>query len=275
MRSPKDALESRDPGFLDIEVLQQQPQFASTLANGLAVLGCFGQGDALLGNKELSERLGIAKPTITRLTYTLMGLGYLRRDKSSGKYALGAAVLSLGYPLLSQMAIRQVAGPEMLELACLANGPVSMGMRDRLQLVYVETVVGNESNFTKPGIGSTRPLLRTAMGRALLYGHSQQERSYIYAGLKSVHHADYPSYLAPTERAFKQLKTNGFCTVIGEWQPTLAAVAVPLSVRYNGVPLAFNLTVATYEMDETVLTKKFAPRLMNLVRGVERSLGLS
>jgi DNA-binding IclR family transcriptional regulator len=275
MRSPKDALESRDPGFLDIEVLQQQPQFASTLANGLAVLGCFGQGDALLGNKELSERLGIARPTITRLTYTLMGLGYLRRDKSSGKYALGAAVLSLGYPLLSQMAIRQVAGPEMLELACLANGPVSMGMRDRLQLVYVETVVGNESNFTKPGIGSTRPLLRTAMGRALLYGHSQQERSYIYAGLKSVHHEDYPSYLAPTERAFKQLKTNGFCTVIGEWQPTLAAVAVPLSVRYNGVPLAFNLTVATYEMDETVLTKKFAPRLMNLVRGVERSLGLS
>jgi DNA-binding IclR family transcriptional regulator len=275
MRSPKDALESRDPGFLDIEVLQQQPQFASTLANGLAVLGCFGQGDALLGNKELSERLGIARPTITRLTYTLMGLGYLRRDKSSGKYALGAAVLSLGYPLLSQMAIRQVAGPEMLELACLANGPVSMGMRDRLQLVYVETVVGNESNFTKPGIGSTRPLLRTAMGRALLYGHSQQERSYIYAGLKSVHHEDYQSYLAPTERAFKQLKTNGFCTVIGEWQPTLAAVAVPLSVRCNGVPLAFNLTVATYEMDETVLTKKFAPRLMNLVRGVERSLGLS
>ncbi|MCX7222806.1 MAG: IclR family transcriptional regulator [Burkholderiales bacterium] len=275
MRSPKDALESRDPGFLDIEVLQQQPQFASTLANGLAVLGCFGQGDALLGNKELSERLGIARPTITRLTYTLMGLGYLRRDKSSGKYALGAAVLSLGYPLLSQMAIRQVAGPEMLELACLANGPVSMGMRDRLQLVYVETVVGNESNFTKPGIGSTRPLLRTAMGRALLYGHSQQERSYIYDGLKSVHQEDYQSYLAPTERAFKQLKTNGFCTVIGEWQPTLAAVAVPLSVRYNGVPLAFNLTVATYEMDETVLTKKFAPRLMNLVRGVERSLGLS
>jgi DNA-binding IclR family transcriptional regulator len=245
------------------------------LANGLAVLGCFGQGEALLGNKELSERLGLARPTITRLTYTLMGLGYLRRDKSSAKYALGAAVLSLGYPLLSQMAIRQVAGPEMLELACLANGPVSMGMRDRLQVVYVETVVGNESNFTKPGIGSTRPLLRTAMGRALLYGHSQQERSYIYSGLKSVHPEDYQSCLAPTEQAFAQLKAKGFCTVIGEWQPTLAAVAVPLSVRYNGVPLAFNLTVATYEMDEKALTEKFAPRLMNLVRGVERSLGLT
>jgi hypothetical protein len=46
-------------------------------------------------------------------------------------------------------------------------------------------------------------------------------------------------------------------------------------VRYNGVPLAFNLTVATYEMDEKALTEKFAPRLMNLVRGVERTLGLT
>jgi DNA-binding IclR family transcriptional regulator len=144
-----------------------------------------------------------------------------------------------------------------------------------LQVVYVETVVGNESNITKPGIGSTRPLLRTAMGRALLYGHGQQERSYIYSGLKSVHPEDYQSCLAPTEQAFKQLKANGFCTVIGEWQPTLAAVAVPLNVRYNGVPLAFNLTVATYEMDEKALIEKFAPRLMNLVRGVERSLGLT
>lgn len=275
MRSPKEALEGRDPGFLDMQMLQQQPQFASTLANGLAVLGCFGQGDSLLGNKELSERLSLARPTVTRLTYTLMGLGYLRRDKASGKYALGAAVLSLGYPLLSQMAIRQVAGPEMLELACLANGPVSMGMRDRLQVVYVETVVGSESNFTKPGIGSTRPLLRTAMGRALLYGHTQQERVYIYSGLKSVHSDDYQSCLAPTEAAFKKIRADGFCTVVGEWQPTLAAVAVPLSVRYNGLPLAFNLTVATYEMDAKTLTEKFAPRLLNLVRGVERSLGLS
>lgn len=275
MRSPKETLESRDPGFLDMEMLQQQPQFASTLANGLAVLGCFGQGEAMLGNKELSERLSLARPTITRLTYTLMGLGYLRRDKASGKYALGAAVLSLGYPLLSQMAIRQVAGPEMMELACLANGPVSMGMRDRLQVVYVDTVVGSESNFTKPGIGSTRPLLRTAMGRALLYGHTQQERTYIYSGLRSVYPEDYEKRLAPTEEAIRQIRQHGFCTVVGEWQPTLAAVAVPLAARYNGVPLAFNLTVATYEMDEKTLTEKFAPRLLNLVRGVERTLGLS
>jgi hypothetical protein len=35
------------------------------------------------------------------------------------------------------------------------------------------------------------------------------------------------------------------------------------------------LTVATYEMDEKTIVEKFAPRLLNLVRGVERTLGLS
>jgi len=274
MRLARDALESADPGFLDYDSLQRQPQFASTLANGLALLGCFGQRAALWSNKELSEQLQLTKPTITRLTFTLMGLGYLRRDKASGRYALGPAVLSLGYPLLSQMAIRQIAAPEMLALTQYAKGPVSIGMRDRLQVVYVETVTGQDSNFTKPGIGSTRPLLRTAMGRALLYQHTEQERRHIYKGLRAAQQEEFDKFLKPTERAYEQIKQQGFCSVVGDWQATLAAVAVPLSTAYNGVHLAFNLTVATYAVAETDLQKNLGPRLVHLVRSVERALGL-
>jgi DNA-binding IclR family transcriptional regulator len=203
-----------------------------------------------------------------------MGLGYLRRDKASGRYALGPAVLSLGYPLLSQMAIRQIAAPEMLALTQYAKGPVSIGMRDRLQVVYVETVTGQDSNFTKPGIGSTRPLLRTAMGRSLLYQHTEQERRHIYKGLRAAQQEEFDKFLKPTERAYEQIKQQGFCSVVGDWQATLAAVAVPLSTAYNGVHLAFNLTVATYAVADTDLQKNLGPRLVHLVRSVERALGL-
>jgi len=54
----------------------------------------------------------------------------------------------------------------------------------------------------------------------------------------------------------------------------LAAVAVPLSTAYHGVHLAFNLTVATYAVAETELQKNLGPRLVHLVRSVERALGL-
>src|SRR3990172_4226718 len=114
-------------------------QFATTLARGLEVLRCFTPLEPMLGNKEISVRTGLPKPTVSRLTYTLTKLGYLRHNMRLGKYQLGSAVLSIGYPLLASMSIRQIARPFMKELADHTNGSVSMGMRDRLNVVYVET----------------------------------------------------------------------------------------------------------------------------------------
>lgn len=264
---------STDPGLLDQRSLENHPQFASTLANGLAILGCFRHGQSVLGNKDLAEQLDFSRPTVSRLTFTLTGLGYLRRDEASGKYALGPAVLSLGYPLLSQMTIRQVAAPEMLELSKIAHGPVSIGMRDRLQVVYIETVRGAETNFTNPGIGSTRPLLRTAMGRALLSAHSSDDRTRILARLRELHQEDWRKFAGAMQPAIGEIREKGFCTAIGDWQPNLAAVAVPLRAQFNGVHLAFNLTLPTYETSQDELDRNFGPRLVNLVRNVERSLG--
>ena len=92
-------------------------QFATTLARGLEVLRCFTPLEPLLGNKEISVRTGLPKPTVSRLTYTLTKLGYLRHNMRLGKYQLGSAVLSIGYPLLASMNVRQVARPLMKELA--------------------------------------------------------------------------------------------------------------------------------------------------------------
>ena len=37
-----------------------------------------------MGNKDIAERLGLSKPTVSRLMFTLMGLGYLRRIDKRG-----------------------------------------------------------------------------------------------------------------------------------------------------------------------------------------------
>lgn len=51
-------------------------------------------------------------------------------DPRTSKYSLGPAVLSLGYPLMSQLMIRQIAADQMIKLAAYAGGPVSVGARD-------------------------------------------------------------------------------------------------------------------------------------------------
>jgi DNA-binding IclR family transcriptional regulator len=110
-------------------------KFVTALARGLEILRAFTPTEGLLGNGELVERTGLPKPTVSRLTYTLTKLGYLRHNMRLGKYQLGSAVLSIGYPLLASMNVRQVARPLMKELADYCNGSVSMGVRDRLNMV--------------------------------------------------------------------------------------------------------------------------------------------
>lgn len=267
-------LDEGGPEFLDVATLEAHPQFASTLANGLSVLGCFSNGAARLGNKDIAEQLRMSRPTVSRLTFTLMGLGYLRRDRQTGKYSLGPAVLSLGYPMLSQLTIRQLAGPGMLELARYARGPVSIGTRDRLQVVYVETVQGQESNDTKPDIGSTRPFLRTAIGRALLHAHDEKDRASIIRRLQQIYPTEWEKFSPALDVSFAEINTLGFCVVAGDWRSTLAAVAVPMRGQVNGMSLAFNLTVPIYSTDREHLEKKLGPRLLGLVNTIEYKLGL-
>lgn len=271
--SKKRAADDRDPSALDELTLRNHPSYASTLANGLAVLGCFSGGEPWLGNKEIAERLGLSKPTVSRLAFTLIALGYMRRERQTGKYQLGPAVLSLGYPLLSQLTIRQVAAEDMLELARYAHGPVSVGARDRLQVVYVETSHGKETNATKPGIGSSRPLLRTAMGRALLHAHGEAERAVLERRLQQTMPQEWETYGSGLKHAYRQIEQMGFCIVAGDWRPTLAAVAVPMNHSVAGMHLAFNLTVPSYATDQKQLTRELGPRLVELVRRIEQKLG--
>lgn len=114
-------------------------QFAITLAPGMDILRCFTAVRPVMSNAELAEQTGLSRPTISRFTYPLSRLGYLRNDPATGRYPLGPAVISLGYPLLASLSVRQTARPMMNELARATRGSVSMGIRDRLSIVYVET----------------------------------------------------------------------------------------------------------------------------------------
>jgi len=58
-------------------------------------------------------------------------MGYLAQDQDSGKYRLGSAVLSLGFPLLETFPVRQRARAGMLELAQQVRGTAAIAIRDR------------------------------------------------------------------------------------------------------------------------------------------------
>jgi len=115
-------------------------QFVIALARGLAILQVFSPGDDLLTNAEIAGRARLPKATVTRLTYTLCKLGYLARDPAGTGYRLDPHVLTLGFPVLARMGVRELARPMMQALAEREGVTVSMGIRDGTHMIYVERV---------------------------------------------------------------------------------------------------------------------------------------
>ncbi|WP_144634763.1 IclR family transcriptional regulator [Bordetella genomosp. 13] len=205
-----------------------RPEFVTALARGLSVMRCFqpsahAPGNQALGNQDLARLTRLPKATVSRLTYTLTELGYLRYHPDTGKYSPGYGVLALGFGLLAGMEVRELARGAMLQLAQDTGGAVALGALDGDAMVYLEAVHGSSALYLRLPVGY-RASLDTAMGRACLAGLPRTQRDAVLARLG----AAGPS-AELVERAADELLRDGCCYAIGEWQAGINAVAVPFT----------------------------------------------
>lgn len=205
-------------------------QFVIALARGLSVLQAFEPGEDLLGNAEIAARARLPKATITRLTYTLCKLGYLARDPAGAGYRLDPHVLTLGYPVLARLGIRQLARPLMQALAEREALTVSMGMRDGWHMIFVERVRSSAPVVLQQDIGTRVPIATTALGRGYLAGLLETERAALVVELRAANSAaEWPAIRRRVEREMQRYRRAGYCFG-GDWDAELTGVAVPLAL---------------------------------------------
>nr|WP_232923638.1 IclR family transcriptional regulator [Pseudomonas synxantha] len=246
---------------------EKSGQLVTALARGLELLRCFTPEESVLGNLELSRKCRLPKPTVTRLTKTLMSLGYLRQERHSGKYQLDVGVLGLGYAMLSNLSIRSIALPLMEEMARYAQAAVAMTSRDRLQMVYLDVVQGEGNTTMRRQIGSRLSLPQSSAGRACLAAMPETEREFLLEHIRSKDPANWPTIRKGLERAFRDFEDYGYCLTIGEWQKDVNSVAVPLVHAQYGV-LAFNCGGPSFHMTREKLEDDIGPRLINMVNNI-------
>jgi DNA-binding IclR family transcriptional regulator len=248
----------------------RDPQFATTLARGLDILRCFTPEDTLLGNSQIAARTGLSRPTVARFTYTLMQLGYLRTDPVAGKYMLAPAVLSLGYPMLASIAPRQLVRAPMAELAAHVNGAVSMGVRDRLNVVYVETSRSrNLLSGQLSDIGMTHPMIASAMGHAYIASCSGKVRDALLNTIKVTMPEQWRAFSAALARNIRHYERTGFCVSHGEFLAGFYSVGVPMHAVSARETYMFNCVMPASAVTPTKLETEVGPRLLALVRGIQ------
>lgn len=248
-------------------------QFVTALARGLEVLRAFVPNEGPLGNGEISGRTGLPKATVARLTHTLTRLGYLTFLERLEKYQLGTAVLSLGYATLANLGIRLIARPFMQELADYARASVSMGSRDRLNMVYIEHCRPDAPITLRLDLGSRIPVATTAMGRALIAALPEEERRYLLEHIAAADPKNWPRVRAGIEQAVADYASRGFTVSVGDWQPDVHAVGTAFQPPDGSPVLALNCGGPAFLYDRKRLISDLGPRLVNLVRNIEAVSG--
>jgi DNA-binding IclR family transcriptional regulator len=249
---------------------QSDPSFATTLAHGLDVLAAFRNSPGSLSNAELALHTGLSRPTVSRLTYTLAQLGYLKRD-AKGRFELGLGILAAAYPVLSALKVRQLARPLMRDFAAYAGGTVSIAMPFGLDFIYVETLRTTDAVPHVPDVGFTGSLATTAVGRALLSLATNEEVERYLQTVRAERPDEIEYVRTRTLPDIELCKERGFAVSLGEWRREIFGVAAPLYRTPSGDCLSVNCGIPSFRFSAEQIERECGPRMLGLARSI-RSL---
>ena len=236
------------------------------LARGLAVLAAFGADQVWRSNKQIALETGLPVPTVSRLLRSLIALGYVRHDEGQRKYRLTAAVLGLGYAAIAHGDIRRVIGTEIRDLAESTDTCVTLGMRDRLDVVVVDSHIGSQAMLALDMTPGTRmSLAATVAGAALLSVLPEQEYSYLQKTLESRAGREWPARRRRIAEKISQVRELGFCMSPSEWVPELSSISTPIIVP-GQPPWVLSCTGRTWRMPRVRMERELGPRLMVTAR---------
>lgn len=241
----------------------------TSLARGLSILKAFGPDNRPIGNAEIASRVNLPRATVSRFTFTLTKLGYLNYDDDIGRYSLGPGVLTLGYDVMAQMEIRDIARPYMQELADYADASIYLGVPNGLEFIYVEACRTPASMAIRLGVGSRIPMPTTGMGRAYLAALPEPDREALIAQMAPNFGDDWPTVEAAMRCEIAEAQQRGYALSRGDWiSEANSAGAVIRGTR--GVPVyAINVGGLRSIITTERLEADLGPRVLGVARQIE------
>jgi DNA-binding IclR family transcriptional regulator len=232
------------------------------------VLRCFESHEARLGNLEISNRCGLPRSTVSRLTHTLTRMGqlvYLPRDQ---KYRIGPSAVAMSTSMMKGLQLRNLIRLRLQDVAEHLPGTVGFVIPDRFHLVYLEYARSANALGLHESTGSRIAIASTAAGHAYTAALDADVASALIAEMER----EIPEgarLLKPRIEANRQfLRERGYVVACGLWSPHINGLAVPLwSPQYQTfVVVTIGLLAAMY--DEKRLHKEVAPQILELSAAV-------
>jgi len=195
-------------------------------------LATAGPGGAALA--ELSQAVDLNKATAHRVLGALRFRDFVAQDVG-GNYVLGSAATRLGAQFYSDENLPELLRPTLATLSETVGELVHLGVLRGRHVVYLDKVEPQRAVRVWSAIGRGTPVLRTALGRALLAaGGAGSDVVARYA----------PENPELVERAWAEIESareKGYATEREENEPGISCLAVAL-LRENMPVAAISIT---------------------------------
>ena len=221
----------------------------------------------------MAEVIGIPKPTVSRITATLVSAGFLFRLPDSERFVLTSSVLELSNGFLRNFDIRARARPFLIELAERTALSVHLAVRDRLDMVVIDAIRPRSAVLvSRLEIGSRMSLARTAVGRAYLSALAEPEREKLLIGLQAAEGDDWGHIGSRLTTALRETAEQGFAIATGEWYDGLNAIALGF-IGPSGERYAVNCGGSADQCPRDWLISRAAPALIECIGKIVLEIG--
>jgi DNA-binding IclR family transcriptional regulator len=200
-------------------------QRVASVARALALLDEVARSDAGLGVNELARRIGVNASTASRLLATLEDGGFVERS-SDGPYRLGLKFLALSDRVLGQVDVRERARPWLTWLVQETGETATLSVPGGGEAITVDFVPSSSSVVSMARVGRPSVAHATAAGKVMLAFGDRAVPDELTAFTDRT--ITDPDVLASELGA---VRTGGLAEAVGEREPDLNALAVPVIGR--------------------------------------------
>ena len=254
-----------EPGLL------QDADASSVLGKARIILDAFTVEDDELPLSELVRRTSLAKATVHRLCGELLAWGLLERAGTS--YRLGLRLFELGQRVPRQRILRETALPYLEDLLAATQETVHLAIREGLEVLYVEKIVGHRQVPQPSRIAGRLPLHCTATGKVLLaFGPPSITEQVVQAGLARL---TPRTVVAPgrLQAQLERVRAEGIAMESEETRLGYCSVAVPVRGPDDVLVAALSITAPTYRAQLPRLIAALRAAAAGITRALSRPTG--
>ncbi len=246
-----------------------------SLRKGLEILEAFSYHGSSLSLREITQTTDLPKATAYRLLQTLIAQHYIHYFQDSRTYRLGPRVMSLGFSVLLDLDVGNVAQPYLEDLSQKIEQNVNLGVLDGSEVVYIIRIKRREILGIDFSLGSRLSAYNSAIGQAILAYIDPKRVESIVKELSQ--NPESSVQIGPDGELLKkkldQVCENGYALSDGEYVAGLRSIGVPIFKGEGEVEAAINIPVFSQFCSREELISDYLPLLQDVAKTISSLRG--